>query len=436
MATFSDVVVSHHATLSGHTSDVTCVDYSYDILATCSSDKTVRLWNVSDPEGGITELDHSPLLGHRYTVHCCCFSPLGNLLATCSMDGYVILWDPKTGALLETLQHRSLDGIRVCRFSPNSGYLATGGEDETLVVWDVMTKTHLRIFRGHDATVSACSFTPDSSYVISGSMNGDLSLWDLTSDFEQPLACQSEGQDLGVTGCDFSPTVGIKDVTKNITGKHYLLATCGNTENVRLFRVVISEDVKEITLISELKGHSASIMCCRFSSNGKLLVTASGDKTVILWNMVTRTMKVKLIGHQRYVTSCGFSTCNNYVASGSNDRTIHIWKLKRSRLELTFPSEVVNCRPLSSSESPRSHTSIYVVLDDKQTPSEYFCPITHEVMKEPVIAADGFSYEHKAIVEWLQNGKMTSPMTNSVLGHTLLTPNIALKTLILRHQEK
>ena len=31
----------------------------------------------------------------------------------------------------------------------------------------------------------------------------------------------------------------------------------------------------------------------------------------------------------------------------------------------------------------------------------YECPITHEIMINPVVAADGHSYEHKAILEWL-----------------------------------
>lgn len=33
----------------------------------------------------------------------------------------------------------------------------------------------------------------------------------------------------------------------------------------------------------------------------------------------------------------------------------------------------------------------------------YFCPITIEIMEDPVIAADGHSYERAAIVEWLVN---------------------------------
>ncbi|RDX81710.1 putative U-box domain-containing protein 50 [Mucuna pruriens] len=63
-------------------------------------------------------------------------------------------------------------------------------------------------------------------------------------------------------------------------------------------------------------------------------------------------------------------------------------------------------------------------------PSVFFCPILQEVMKNPHVAADGFSYELEAIEHWLQSGRDTSPMTNLRLKHTFLTPNHTLRSLI------
>ncbi|KAK1300014.1 putative U-box domain-containing protein 50 [Acorus calamus] len=51
-------------------------------------------------------------------------------------------------------------------------------------------------------------------------------------------------------------------------------------------------------------------------------------------------------------------------------------------------------------------------------------------MKNPYIAADGFSYEEEAIEEWLHSGHETSPMTNLRLKHKDLTPNHTLRSLI------
>lgn len=53
-----------------------------------------------------------------------------------------------------------------------------------------------------------------------------------------------------------------------------------------------------------------------------------------------------------------------------------------------------------------------------------------EVMEEPVLAADGFSYERSAILQWLQLGHTTSPMTNEPLQHPGLTSNRALRAAI------
>ncbi len=57
------------------------------------------------------------------------------------------------------------------------------------------------------------------------------------------------------------------------------------------------------------------------------------------------------------------------------------------------------------------------------------CPITQEVMQDPVIASDGTTYERKAIEDWLANHD-TSPLTGKPLANKELTPNYALKNCI------
>eukprot|EP01097_Dermamoeba_algensis_P011144 TRINITY_DN8506_c0_g1_i1.p1 TRINITY_DN8506_c0_g1~~TRINITY_DN8506_c0_g1_i1.p1 ORF type:complete len:244 (-),score=61.81 TRINITY_DN8506_c0_g1_i1:50-781(-) len=57
------------------------------------------------------------------------------------------------------------------------------------------------------------------------------------------------------------------------------------------------------------------------------------------------------------------------------------------------------------------------------------CPITHELMRNPVVLSDGHTYEQDAITKWLEEAN-TSPMTNEVLWSKRLTPNFALKKLI------
>ena len=57
-------------------------------------------------------------------------------------------------------------------------------------------------------------------------------------------------------------------------------------------------------------------------------------------------------------------------------------------------------------------------------------------MKDPHIAADGFTYEGDAIKGWLNSGHKTSPMTNLQLDHCDLLPNYALYYAIQEWQQR
>ena len=66
----------------------------------------------------------------------------------------------------------------------------------------------------------------------------------------------------------------------------------------------------------------------------------------------------------------------------------------------------------------------------REIPDAYLCPITMDPMEDPCIAADGHSYERRAIKDWFARGKRTSPKTGAQLDDTRLFPNHALKSAI------
>ncbi|XP_022732533.1 U-box domain-containing protein 33-like [Durio zibethinus] len=70
------------------------------------------------------------------------------------------------------------------------------------------------------------------------------------------------------------------------------------------------------------------------------------------------------------------------------------------------------------------------ISEERPVPSFFLCPILQEIMHDPQVAADGFTYEGEAIRGWLENGRETSPMTNLKLSHLHLTPNHALRQAI------
>ncbi|KDO32115.1 hypothetical protein SPRG_03333 [Saprolegnia parasitica CBS 223.65] len=64
----------------------------------------------------------------------------------------------------------------------------------------------------------------------------------------------------------------------------------------------------------------------------------------------------------------------------------------------------------------------------------FICPITHDVMVDPVVTVDGHSYERSAIAECQSRGMpgrpVTSPKTNLPLRSLQLIPNLAPKRSI------
>lgn len=61
---------------------------------------------------------------------------------------------------------------------------------------------------------------------------------------------------------------------------------------------------------------------------------------------------------------------------------------------------------------------------------EFVCPITQEVMRDPVVAADGFTYERDAVMTAFWNKRFVSPMTNKLLENETLIPNHTLRQIM------
>jgi U-box domain len=74
------------------------------------------------------------------------------------------------------------------------------------------------------------------------------------------------------------------------------------------------------------------------------------------------------------------------------------------------------------------------LLNIKSPPKYLLCPITHELLIDPVLTADGHTYERKYIEAWLLNHN-TSPITGSFLPEKSLRPNLALKSALQEYKD-
>ncbi|KAH7444405.1 hypothetical protein KP509_02G076900 [Ceratopteris richardii] len=63
-------------------------------------------------------------------------------------------------------------------------------------------------------------------------------------------------------------------------------------------------------------------------------------------------------------------------------------------------------------------------------PADFCCPLSLELMSDPVIVASGQTYERGHIQKWLDDGNTTCPKTRQILSHKNLIPNYTVKALI------
>ena len=70
---------------------------------------------------------------------------------------------------------------------------------------------------------------------------------------------------------------------------------------------------------------------------------------------------------------------------------------------------------------------------ESEVPPELLCPLSFDVMTDPVICASGQTYERSAIEKWFARGNRTDPMSGAVLEHTQLVPNVLVRSMCRRY---
>ncbi len=149
------------ALLKSHTNVVNSLAFSADsrYLASGSTDKTVKLWEVAGRTLART------LTGHTKSIYGLAFSPDGRQVVSASYDQTLKLWQTSSGTQQATLEGHT-DRVWAVAWSPNGKYIASGSWDQKVIIWEGGTGRHIRTLDNAGTHPSSLSFSPDSRYLV------------------------------------------------------------------------------------------------------------------------------------------------------------------------------------------------------------------------------------------------------------------------------
>ncbi|ESO90048.1 hypothetical protein LOTGIDRAFT_233882 [Lottia gigantea] len=208
--------------------------------------------------------------GHNEAVWCVAWSPSGSLLASCSGDKTIRIWgkEDEKWVCKTVLTDGHSRTIRYISWSPCGQYLASASFDATVVIWSRKDGVFESIatLEGHENEVKAVNWSSSGSLIATCSRDKSVWIWEVTEDEEYECASvmSSHSQD-------------VKHVTWHPHKE--ILASCSYDDTIKLYK----EDNDDWTCFDTLTSHDSTVWKICFDQSGSRLASCGDDQTVKIW---------------------------------------------------------------------------------------------------------------------------------------------------------
>ena len=198
---------------------------------------------------------------HTEAVHSVSFTGDSKYLFSGSDDVTLKLWSALTGKLAKSFPGKTY-GYTAVSISHDGMFAVVGDREQKLYVVNMLTGK-MEIMGSHEKWITSVDVSPNGKLAVSGSGDTKACLWEVGGP-RQPKVLQS-GQG-GINTVSFSPS-----------GNAILAG--GTENNVRAWDIVTGD------LLCVFRGHTDEVCSARFSPNELMVVSASKDKTLKVFEM-------------------------------------------------------------------------------------------------------------------------------------------------------
>lgn len=251
------------------------------------------------------------------------FSADQKFMAVCGTQNKgVEIWDIKKFKPEHFLSHTSF--VSKAIFIPNSTKVVGLGRDRKVVIWDMSKPSAAPTkLMGHRSDIFAVASSPDGTVIYTGGKDRYLKVWDVAS---------------GTAVNSINVGIEVNTIAVSPDGSQVVLG-CGSTTKVfdqqsptALYvlesgKMADYEKTRDIDGVTNLQGHTASVVEVRYSSDGSKMVSGAADSKIIVWDASSLTQLRKIEGHSSTVNGLNFNHDGNLLVSGSEDATIKFWNL-------------------------------------------------------------------------------------------------------------